>query len=88
MPKAGAYLEEGSIVYLYTSEEEERKKVVVPDLKNKSVSEATNELKNLNLNFVVDGSGSVILQSITAGTETQAGTVISITAKENASGGQ
>ena len=88
MPKGGAYLETGSIICLYTSEEEEKTKVAVPDLKNKSLEEALNELKSLNLNAIVDGSGIVTAQSIVAGTETEEGTVIIVTAKTNASGGQ
>ena len=88
MPKAGAYLEAGAVIYLYTSEDEVRTKVVVPDLKNKSLAQAVNELKSLNLNAITDGSGTVIAQSITAGTAVEAGTVVTVTAKENASGGQ
>ncbi|MBR2289804.1 MAG: PASTA domain-containing protein [Clostridia bacterium] len=87
MPKGGAYLEAGSIICLYTSEEE-KTKVVVPDLKNKSLQEAVSELKLLNLNAITDGSGTVTAQSITAGTEVEEGTVITVTAKTNASGGQ
>ena len=88
MPKGGAYLESGSIICLYTNENEERTKVVVPDLRDKPLEDAVNELKQLNLNAIVDGSGTVTAQSITAGTETQEGTVIMVTAKTNASGGQ
>ena len=57
-------------------------------MKNKSLNEAINELKSLNLNAITDGLGTVIAQSITAGTEVEEGTVVTITAKENASGGQ
>lgn len=88
MPKGGAYLETGSTVCLYTNENDERKKVIVPDLKNKTLSEAVEELQELNLNIITDGSGIVVAQSITAGTEIEIGTVVSITAKTNASGGQ
>lgn len=88
MPKGGAYLEEGAIICLYTNEEEERTKVVVPDLKNKSLTDSVNELKQLNLNAIIDGSGTVVAQSLTAGTEVEEGTAVTVTAKENASGGQ
>lgn len=88
MPKGGAYLEAGSVICLYTSEEEERQKVIIPDLKNKSLQDAVNELKALNLNVIKDGSGTVTAQNLTAGTEVEIGTVVTVTAKENASGGQ
>ena len=55
MPKPGAYLEAGATIYLYTSNDEVRTSVTVPDLKNKSLSEAVEELKSLNLNVTVDG---------------------------------
>ena len=88
IPKVGAYLESDSTIFLYSNEEEEREKVKVPDLKNKSLNAAINELKGLNLNSISDGFGIVISQSITAGTEVEQGTVVSITANNNASGGQ
>ena len=88
MPKSGAYLETGSVICLYTSETEERTKVIVPDLENKYLTDATNELKALNLNVMKDGTGIVTAQNLVAGTEVEEGTVITITAKENASGGQ
>ena len=88
MPKGGAYLEAGSTIYLYTSKDGERKKVVVPDLDGKSLQEAVESLRGIGLNTMSDGSGTVTAQSIPAGTEAEVGTVVTITAKENASGGQ
>lgn len=88
MPKGGAYLESGSVVCLYTSTDTEKAKVIVPDLRNMSLDEAINELKTLNLNSIIDGEGIVTAQSITAGTEAEEGTVITITANTNATGGQ
>ena len=88
MPKGGAYLEEGSVVCLYTSENEEKINAIVPNLKNMSLEDAIDELKRLNLNAIIDGSGIVMAQSIIAGTEVEEGTVITITAKTNTSGGQ
>jgi stage V sporulation protein D (sporulation-specific penicillin-binding protein) len=89
MPKAGAYLEAGATIYLYTSEDEVRTSVQVPDVKNKSLNEAVSELKALNLNVVVDGtSGTVSSQSVTAGSEVEEGTVVTIVIRENNSGGQ
>ena len=48
-----------------------------------------NILKSSNLNVVVDGTkGIVTSQSITSGTPVSEGTVVTITVKENANGGQ
>jgi serine/threonine-protein kinase len=89
MPKAGAYLEAGATIYLYTSEDEVRTSVTVPDVKNKNLDEAVSELKAVNLNVVVDGtSGTVSSQSVTAGSEVEEGTVVTIVIRENNSGGQ
>ena len=89
MPKPGAYLEAGATIYLYTSENEVRTSVNVPDVKNKSLNDAINILKSSNLNVVVDGTkGIVTSQSITSGTPVSEGTVVTITVKENANGGQ
>ncbi len=88
MPRSGAYLESGSTIYLYTVEGEEREKRVVPDVRGKSLSSAISDLRAIGLNAMSDGSGTVISQSTTAGTEVEIGTVITITARENASGGQ
>jgi stage V sporulation protein D (sporulation-specific penicillin-binding protein) len=89
MPKAGAYLESGATIYLYTSDSEVRTSITVPDVKNMSLSEAQKTLKDLNLNVTINGtSGLVTSQSVTAGTEVAEGTVINITLKENTSGGQ
>ena len=56
------------------------------------MSENDDEMKNLLLDkettLVPDGIGIVTAQSITPGTEVEEGTVVSLTAKENASGGQ
>ena len=88
MPMGGAYLEAGSMIYLYTSKDEERQKVAVPNVEGKTLEDAISELKGLGLNVMIDGSGTVTAQNITFGTEVQVGTVITVTAKENASGGQ
>ena len=88
MPKGGAYLEAGSTIYLYSSTEEERTKITVPNLEGKVLSDAVNELKELGLNVMPDGTGIVTAQNIIEGTEVEVGTVITVTAKENASGGQ
>ena len=89
MPRAGAYLEPGATIYLYTSSDDVRTSVTVPDLNNKSLNDAVSTLKSLNLNVIIDGNkGIVTSQSVSAGSEVEEGTVITISVKENASGGQ
>ena len=53
MPKAGAYLEAGSTIYLYTSQDEERKKVIVPNVETKSLDVAKNELRTARIKCYV-----------------------------------
>lgn len=89
MPKAGAYLEPGATVYLYTSDNDVRTSVTVPDLKGKSVDEAVQILKDSNLNLIIDGtSGIVISQNIAAGKEVEEGTIVTIVIKQQLYGGQ
>jgi len=88
MPKGGAYLEEGSTICIYSNENEEKVNVIVPDVRNLYIEDAVIALREMNLNVIVDGDGIVTAQSISAETEVQEGTVISITANINASGGQ
>ena len=89
MPKAGAYLEAGATIYLYTSSDEVRTSVTIPDVENKTLEDAKSALKALNLNVIVDGSaGKVISQSISAGTQVEEGSVVTIVVSKNSSGGQ
>lgn len=89
MPKAGAYLEPDAKVYLYTSGDDVRTSVTVPDLKDKSLNEALTALNDANLNVIVDGtSGVVVSQSIVAGSEVEEGTIVNIVVKEELQGGQ
>lgn len=88
MPKGGAYLEVGSTICLYSNENEERVNVEVPDLRGAYIEDAANLLREMNLNVIIDGDGIVTAQNIVAGTEVQEGTVITLTANVNASGGQ
>lgn len=88
MPKGGAYLEAGSIICLYTSENEDRPNVIVPDLKDAYLEDAVAVLREIGLNAITDGTGIVTAQSIPAGTEVQEGSVVTVTANTNASGGQ
>ena len=82
VPKAGVALRENSVVCLYTSNEEVRTKVAVPDVKGMTIAEAINSLKSKNLNASIDGEkGVVVSQDPTFETEVGEGTVVNILVK-------
>ena len=57
MPKAGAYLQQGSVICLYDSDDiTSRTLVNIPNLKGLSVSDATSKLRSVNLNISIEGS--------------------------------
>jgi len=73
-PKSGVALAEGSIIYLYTAENDARVSVPVPNIKGMTVSEATKTLKAANLNIQIDGtSGIVVSQNPTYETRSRSG---------------
>lgn len=83
VPKVGAKLKENSIVCLYTSNEEERVKTQVPDVKGMTAAEAINSLKSKNLNVNIEGTKGVVLsQEPTFETEVEEGTIVNIVIKE------
>ena len=78
VPVAGTGLIEGSIVKLYSKDNDTRVSQTVPSLKGMTLSEAKAALKNKNLNIKYSGSGKVASQDITSGTSVEEGTVISV----------
>lgn len=89
VPKFGIYLEEGSTIYLYTSESSNKKTTKVPNIKGKTVAEATKILKDKNLNIKVDGDkGIIVSQDPTFDVEVEEGTVINVVIKEQLKDGQ
>lgn len=87
-PAAGTKMESGSAkIYLYTDAKAEKQTVTVPDLMGKTAVAANQTLANRGLNIRIQGtrnylSGSgatVVAQSPAAGTEVEAGTVITVT---------
>jgi stage V sporulation protein D (sporulation-specific penicillin-binding protein) len=78
MPKTGAALAKKSVVVLYSKEEDKEIMVQVPELKNKSILDATYELNNLGINIKISGAGSATDQSIEAGKMVQKGTVVTV----------
>lgn len=81
-PKPGITLAKNSIVVLYGEDSNVSTSVVVPDLKGMNASEATNALKNKNLNITIEGTGTVITQDYSKDEQVPEGTVIRVTLKQ------
>lgn len=77
-PKPGASLYEDSVVIVYTYNPPENRSVIVPDLSNKTISEATETLNNLGLNIKVNGVGMAHKQSIEPGASVEEGKIIEV----------
>lgn len=77
-PKPGTLLLKDSIVVLYTEENDVRTSVEVPDLRGMGLSNATNALKERNLNIMYEGKGTVISQAPSYTTSVEEGTVIKV----------
>ena len=89
VPKYGIGLNEGSIICLYTSNEDIRNKTIVPNVKDMTAKQAENALRSKNLNVQIDGtSGIVVSQDPTYETEVEEGTVVHIVIKETLTGSQ
>ena len=78
-PTKGYELVNGSIVKLYTETENTRVSKQVPDLTGKSLYQVKTLLKELNLNYSVTGSGTVVSQEPIANTSVEEGTIIKVT---------
>lgn len=78
-PTKGYELVKGSIVKLYTETENTRVSKQVPDLTGKSFYQVKTLLKELNLNYSVTGSGTVVSQEPIANTSVEEGTIIKVT---------
>ena len=70
---------EDSQIILYDQNQSEKTMVSVPSLKGMTAEQAINSLKSKNLNISIEGSGKVISQSPTNGTEVEEGSIISVT---------
>lgn len=81
-PKPDASIPKKSIVVLYTYKPEEEKMVKVPSVLNKTISEATETLKNAGLNIKVSGMGSAYKQSVVPGEMIAKGKVIEVEFRE------
>ena len=81
-PKAGVSITPNGIVALYSSEHGEKKYSTVPNLKGMGVYQARSTLLSNKLNVQISGSGTVISQDPTYGTQVEEGTVIKINLKD------
>lgn len=68
VPKPGVTLLEDSNIYLYTSNNNVRNTTTVPNLKGMSSAQVINSIQASNLNVILDGSGTVVSQDISART--------------------
>lgn len=66
VPKPGVTLLENSTIYLYTSNNNVRSNTTVPNLRGMTYSQVINSIKASNLNVIIDGTGTVVNQDISA----------------------
>lgn len=78
VPPANTKLFHDSVVMLYTSQNNVRTSVNVPNLKNMTASQAANSLKSKNLNIATEGSGKVISQEPEFNASVEEGTVVKV----------
>jgi stage V sporulation protein D (sporulation-specific penicillin-binding protein) len=77
-PKPDALVPEKSMVILYTYKPEQEVTVAMPDLKNKSMSEAIDAMNRIGLNIRVSGKGVVFRQEYPEGTMLEKGRVVEV----------
>jgi len=78
-PKATAQLQENSMVILYTYKPKNEVEVMVPNVKNKTVEEATKAFKKAGINIVVNGTGVAVNQEIEPGKTVIKGSEVEVT---------
>lgn len=77
-PKADFSIPQNSTIILYTDENRAETLVTMPDLKDRTVSEAIEALERLGLNIRIRGSGMVQKQEYPAGTQLKKGQVVEV----------
>jgi stage V sporulation protein D (sporulation-specific penicillin-binding protein) len=77
-PKPDASIPQKSVVILYTYKPEEEITVKMPDVLNKTISEATQALANVGLNIKVEGMGNAWRQEFQPGTVLEKGKVVEV----------
>lgn len=82
IPQSNLKLERGSKIYLYTEENENRITVNVPNVINKNITNAIQDLNKYNLNYIIKGNkGSVVSQDPEEGSIVEEGTIITLNIK-------
>ena len=84
VPKTGVKLIENSSIYLYSSNNNSREVTNVPDFKGMSSAQIVNSAQASNVNVVLNGSGIAISQDISAGTEVEFGSIVTVTLQSDA----
>ena len=87
VPKPGVSLTKDSLICLYSSENNARTSVVVPNLKNMTLAQAINSVRAKNLNISYEGTGVVVTQDIAFDTSVEEGTIIHIVLEKQLNGG-
>ncbi|NLT95194.1 MAG: stage V sporulation protein D [Clostridia bacterium] len=77
LPPAGTEVNQGSTVVLYTQNAEDQQ-VIVPDLKGRTIKEASKILADLGLGMAPQGSGLAALQEPIPGEKVEKGTVVKV----------
>lgn len=87
LPEAGSKITSGGVVILYTEAEEAATQVTVPDFRGLKATEANTAAANAGVNIEFSGNtgGSLTAykQSIEAGTQVEAGTVVTVYFSDN-----
>lgn len=78
IPKPDASVPEKSVVLLYTYKPKDKESVEMPDLSNKTISEAKEALQRIGLNIKVSGTGLVFKQGVEPGKPVAKGQVVEV----------
>ena len=82
-PYPGSLVESGSTISVNLSNDKiDSNKIIMPNLKGKTLEEASNILNSLNLKFTTNGMGVVDGQNVIEGKLIEKGTKISLDLKE------
>ena len=82
VPKPGISIPKRSVIKIYSEDSDVRISVKVPNLVDMTATQATSELKNLNLNIKINGTGRIISQEPSVDTDVEEGTIIRVELKE------
>ncbi len=78
-PKTTAILHEKSMVILYTYKPKNEAEAMVPDVKNRTIDEATQAFRKAGINIVINGTGTAVSQEVEAGQTVKKGSVVEVT---------